>query len=134
MTRTLMILILAAGMACTMPATSGPLRDREWTLSWVEGFDSFPVRDAATPTIRFGSDGRLSANTGCNSAGATYTADNGRLTMGDMMLTKRACIDTPGNQVESAFVRAIGATRSYRVANDQLELLDGDGGVVARFH
>jgi heat shock protein HslJ len=123
-------LVLAAG--CTMPAANEEFRDREWTLTWVEGFDSMPS-GVSTPTIRFGSDGRLGGNTACNSAGAAYTVDGRRLTIEAVISTKRACLDPQGNALERAYLGAIEGTREYRVANGQLELLDAEGKVLARF-
>lgn len=127
------ILLLAAALACTVPATNTTdFRDRDWTLFWVEGFSSFPS-DVATPTIRFGSDGRLGGNTGCNTAGADYTAEGDALTIGMMSSTKRACLNPEGNSLETAYMRAVGAAKRYRITNGQLELLDAGGKVVARF-
>ena len=137
----LLILILATTLACcTMtpagdagaPAGDAGLRDRDWSLTWVDGFDSMPS-GVATPTIRFGSDGRLSGNTGCNNAGAAYTVEGARLSVDAVISTKRACLDPQGNALEFAYVRAIEAAESYRIANGELELLDTGGKVVARF-
>lgn len=128
-----MMLTLATIVGCsTMPAANEEFRDRDWSLVWVEGFDSMPS-GVAMPTIRFGTDGRLSGNAGCNRAGADYTVDGNQLTIAAVISTKRACIDPRGNALESAYLQAVDATRSYRIANGQLELLDAGGKVVARF-
>ncbi|HYI10696.1 MAG TPA: META domain-containing protein [Thermoanaerobaculia bacterium] len=130
---TILTLLVALTLGCsTTPASTGELRDRDWSLVWVEGFDSLPS-GAATPTIRFGSDGRLGGNTGCNSAGANYTAEGNRLTIEALISTKRACLDPQGNALERAYIQAVEATRSYRIADGQLELLDAGDQVVARF-
>jgi heat shock protein HslJ len=118
-------------LACSSSAGFDAVRDREWTLTSVENFASLPAGDP--PTLRFGSDGRMSANTGCNSGGADYTVSGDRLDIGAMVTTKRACIEQRRNELESAFVGAVQKTRSYRVANGALELLDTSGDVVARF-
>jgi copper homeostasis protein (lipoprotein) len=129
----LMILILVALTACTTtPATTEGLRDREWSLVSVEGFDTLPG-GVATPTIRFGSDGRIAGNTGCNNAGAAYTAEGARLSIDAVISTRRACLDAQGNALELAYIRAVEAARSYRIANGELELLDAAGKALARF-
>lgn len=128
----LLILTLALTAACTMPMADEQFRDRDWKLVWVEGFDSMPS-GVSTPTIRFGSDGRLGGNTGCNSAGAGYTATDHQLAIQPMITTKRACLDPQGNALERAYVRAVEATRGYGLENGELELLDEGGRVVARF-
>lgn len=127
------LLLIALTLACTTPAANdAQLREREWKLAWVEGFDSMP--DGVTnPTIRFAADGHLSGNTGCNGAGAAYTLDDDRLTLGPVSSTRRACLDPRGNALESAYLGALRAARGYRITNGQLELLDEGGQVVARF-
>ncbi len=127
-----LLLILSATLGCTMSATNEELRDRDWTLVWVEGFDTLPS-GVATPTLRFGSDGRLGGNTGCNSAGAAYTVEADRLDVDAMISTKRACLDPQGNLLEAAYITAIGGARAYRITNGQLELLGEGSQVLARF-
>lgn len=122
--------ILALNGCSTTPGASA-LDDREWKLTWVAGISSMP--GGAAPTIRFGSDGRLAGNSGCNSAGATYTAEGDRLTIGAIMSTKRACIEAARNELERAYLDALGRTRRFRVTANELELLDENGTVLARF-
>jgi len=129
------LLLLAMLLGCTTtPAgnAGGELRDREWSMVRIGEFDSVPAV-VATPTIRFGSDGRLSGNTGCNQAGANYTVEGATLTIDAVISTKRACIEPQGNALEFAYVQAVEATRSYRIVNGELELLDASNAVVARF-
>ena len=127
-----LLALTLAILGCTSSAGVGELRDREWTLAWVEGFSSTPA-GVQTPTIRFGTDGRLSGNTGCNSAGAAYTSEGDRLTIDALISTKRACLDPEGNALESAYMRAVDATRRFRIVNAELELLSESGTVLARF-
>ncbi|HEU4889392.1 MAG TPA: META domain-containing protein [Thermoanaerobaculia bacterium] len=129
---TTLFLILATAGGCTMPAADDQLRDRDWELVSIEGFDSLPS-GVSTPTIRFGSDGRLSGNTACNRASAGYSAEGDRLTINALATTKRACLDPQGNALERAYVAAVEATRAYRITDGQLELLDASGKVLARF-
>ena len=131
----LMILLMLSTLAiggCTTSATDGALRDRDWQLVSTGDFPSIPS-GVATPTIRFGSDGRLGGNTGCNSAGAAYTLAGDRLTTEAIIATKRACLNPEGNRLERAYLQAVESARRYRVTNGLLELLDEGGNVVARF-
>jgi heat shock protein HslJ len=118
--------------ACTSAGDIGSLQNRDWTLTWVEGFTTLPSA-AATPTIRFGSDGRLGGNTGCNSAGAAYTVQGDRLDIEALMATKRACLDPRGNDLERAYINAVERMTRYRIAGGELQLLDDAGTVLARF-
>ena len=128
------ISVLTAILILTACATGGDLealRAREWTLVSVEGIATLPVGASATPTMQFARDGRLGANTGCNSAGASYTTEGDRITFGPILSTKRACADPRGNELETAVVRALEATRVYRVEGDTLTLLAEDGRTLA---
>lgn len=130
---TILILVLAAILGCsTTPASNEELRDREWSLVWADGFDSLPG-GVSTPTIRFGTDGRLGGNTGCNTAGAAYNAEGDRLTIDTLISTRRACVAPEGNALERAYVEAVEGTRRYRITNGQLELLGDGDKVLARF-
>lgn len=124
-------LIFAATILLSACGTGGAhdaLVDRDWMLTWIEGFDTLPV----TPTIRFGSDRRLSGNTGCNIASASYTVDEDRLTISALITTRRACVEQRANDLERAYVRAVEATRRYRIEGGELHLLDDAGTVQAR--
>jgi heat shock protein HslJ len=122
-------LLLMTGCTTT---TSTELTDRTWSLAAVDGIASLPS-GVATPTIRFGSDGRVSGNTGCNGAGGGYELNEQRLTIGPLTVTRRACAAREGNELEHAYIRAVEATRQFRIAGGELELLDASGAVVARF-
>lgn len=101
-------------------------------MTSAEGVAALPS-GAAVPMVRFDTDGRFSGNTGCNSAGASYTVDGEKLNIRPLLTTKRACIETAANEIERAYLAAIEKTRAFRIENGQLELLSADGAVVARF-
>ena len=129
-TVTLALMLTLGG--CMSSGSSEGLREREWKLVSVEGFPVMP-EGVANPTLRFAADGHLRGNTGCNSAGAAYTTDGDRLTLQPMMVTKRACVNPEGNRLEWAYVQALEKARRFRLAGDELELLDAQGNTVARF-
>jgi heat shock protein HslJ len=126
------VLIVALLAACTTATNPEALRNREWRLTWVEQFPTLPA-GVATPTLRFEAD-RIGAQTGCNSAGGTYTVDGDRLTIANVISTKRACVEEARNRLEAAYLGALERTRRYRIVDGQLELLVDGGAVVARFN
>lgn len=129
------LLILAAALilaACTTGGAHDDLVDRDWSLTWVTGFDAIPT-GAATPTIRFGNDRRVRGNTGCNIATGSYTVEEDRLMVSALVTTRRACLEPRGNELERAYVRGVEATRRYSIEGGELELLDDGGTVLARF-
>lgn len=126
------VLLLCVALAGCASDGVSDLRDREWKMVWVEGFEAMPA-GVATPTVRFDTDGRFSGNTGCNSAGAAYVVDDGELTIRPMLVTKRACMNPEGNRLEHAWLQAVEKAKRFRITDGQLELLSADGTVRARF-
>ena len=76
----------------------------------------------------------IAGSTGCNRFAGSFTlADgDGALHLNPGAMTMMACQDEAMRQ-EQAFVEALKATTGYRLADGGLELLDGDGRVLARF-
>jgi len=67
---------------------------------------------------------------GCNGISGTYEVRGQTLRFGPMMRTQMAC---PALDTENAFVRALEATRRYRLRDPRnLDLLDANGRVLAR--
>lgn len=53
---------------------------------------TYHVMPAGTKvTLRFGTDGRLSANAGCNTMGGTFGVESGRLVVGELAMTEMGC-------------------------------------------
>ena len=127
--RAMVMVLLLAG--CATGGDVAALRAGEWRLVSVEGFSTIPA-GVEVPTLRFDADGNVGGNTGCNMAGGTYETSGSKLTIGQMSSTMRACLAPEGNELEAAFVRALGNTREYRVTAETLELLSADGAVLAR--
>jgi heat shock protein HslJ len=105
------------------------LEDTRWDLVWVAGA---AAPDPSRPAwIRLSTtDGRAAGSGGCNRMSGTYRAGADSLAFGPMAMTRMAC---PGlGDQETAFVRALEATRRHAVRGDTLELLDDAGRAVAR--
>ncbi|MGN6185769.1 MAG: META domain-containing protein [Thermoanaerobaculia bacterium] len=134
MKNTLFTLAALMFLACTNAgATAGTeIRDKQWTLIALVGVESVPTGEQA-PWLRLGSDDKLNANTGCNSASGDYTLSGDKFKAGMLISTKRACVDRGRNEVEGQFMGALAAARRVRVTNGELELLGDDGRFLARF-
>jgi len=72
---------------------------------------------------------RVTGSGGCNRISGSYAAGRDTLRFGRIISTMMAC---PGVPYESAFLRALGDTRRYRVQGRTLDLLDGRGRMLAR--
>jgi copper homeostasis protein (lipoprotein) len=124
------VIRVARGEACA-DVTSASLEDVEWTLIEVGGH---PVAVPATrraPRIRMAANGqRLTGWGGCNTLTGTYERRESELRFGQITGALLGCPDT--GAIEDAFLRAIAATRSFRITGRTLELVDASGLLVAR--
>jgi putative lipoprotein len=74
----------------------------------------------------------LSGSTGCNRFFGGFELADGRLHLTPGGMTMMACPDELMRQ-EQAFLEALKAATGYRITGQTLELLEGDGRVLARF-
>ena len=131
-------LTLAAGcVSSALPGRErGPaatLEDTYWKLLEVGGEPVRVPQDAREPNLRLNSlEKRVRGDTGCNSFSGAYEQGGDSLRLGPLATTLRACLDPRINQQESAYLKALEETRTWRVAGDTL-LLAGKAGPVARF-
>jgi len=73
----------------------------------------------------------FSGSDGCNRVVGTYQQDGDRLRFRVAAVTRIGCPE--GNAVSRAFSDALSATEAWSVSEEQLELLDERGRVLARF-
>ncbi len=121
--------------SCGRRFTSAPLGDTFWRLTRL---DDQVIPAATDPrrelsiTFQAGprGTGAFSGSTACNRLIGTYRTANAvmEITTGG---TLRACKDDAAT--EAAFVAALKATKTYRIAGRTLELMDAAGKTVARF-
>ncbi|MEG3143959.1 META domain-containing protein [Sphingomonas sp. RT2P30] len=100
------------------------LAGTRWMIAAVDGR---PVRTARTTDIRF-TDTRIAGNAGCNSFGGAYRFAGDRLSTGQVMTTKMACVG-PGADVEGRFLAAIASARVVRSGADTITL-SGESGTI----
>jgi heat shock protein HslJ len=74
---------------------------------------------------------RLGGSGGCNRLTGSYELNGDRLSLGPTATTMMACAQ--GMETEKAFLEALGRVSGWKIAGQQLELLDTAGNVVARF-
>lgn len=121
----------AADTGQTEGGASTALAGTSWRLSSVAGEPATnSPADRTPPTLRFGTDGEATGSGGCNQYGTSYSRDASSLKFGPISATKMACPAVM--DLENAFFNALQSTRGYRVDDDRLMLLDGEGGELAR--
>jgi heat shock protein HslJ len=74
---------------------------------------------------------RIAGSGGCNRFTGSYQLNGDRLTFGKMAMTFMACQE--GMETEREFATALEQVRTWKIFGEHLELLDSNGGFLARF-
>ncbi len=103
-----------------------PLVGTEWRLATILSGDvASSVPAGVVAGLRFDAAGQLSVETGCNSGGGPYEIDGDELRVGDLLLTKRACLGAAG-AVEAAVLAVLEADRVvFGIEGSTLRLVAG---------
>ncbi|MCA3555598.1 META domain-containing protein [Aestuariivirga sp.] len=119
-------LIAVSGL--TLALLAGPalahqekLAGADWVLAGQTG--------QRAPFLRFEA-GRVAGLGGCNRFGASYQLKGDRLSFSAIAATRMAC---DGMEAEQAFFAMLGKVKAMKLDGDRLELLDGQGKVLAAF-
>ena len=123
--RLLLVFLVLVIAAC---ATAGPraLAETSWTLVEIQG-QALPTNLEPPLTLRFETgDFRVAGYGGCNQFGGRYTLEGEALAFGELISTKRACLDEAANERETQFLGLLGAVSRYTRSGDDLRLFAGD--------
>ncbi len=102
------------------PSSGTPLVGTNWVLS-SDGALGVPVTGVAV-SIRFGSDKRVSGESGCNSYNAAYKVSGSSLTIGPNIATTLVLCQGPADAVERAYVALLPKVESYSIRGTTLTL------------
>ena len=108
-----------------------PLQGTHWGLDGIVSGDavsSVPTGGSAGLTIK---DGKLQVETGCNTGIATVEVSDKTLTIGPMVLTKKACAPD-ATAVQQAMTTVLSGTVRYTIEADLLTLTAGPAGLMLR--
>ncbi len=110
-----------------------PLAGTFWTLVEAGGkASSAALPGDREPYIRLDdATMRVTGYAGVNNLMGGYQTSGTSLAFSLLATTRRAG-PPPAMELESTVLRALGSTRSYRIAGETLELLDAEGSPVAR--
>jgi heat shock protein HslJ len=130
---TTLVAAIAVGslIAQSPPTPEAPaLGGTSWQLVAFHGMDDTTVKPdhASKYTLRFGTDGRVTARIDCNRGGGNWTAPaSGQLELGPLALTRAMC---PPGSMHDRIVTDWGRVRSYVMKDGHLFLsLMADGGI-----
>jgi len=128
-------LVVAAGLAaagCKADALSpSDLMGGSWQLtSFQDGTAAaVTVTDPTRYTLSFGSDGRATVKSDCNSCGGAYSLDGGSFRMGPLACTRAFCGTA---SLDPAFPAALDKARAVTMDTASDLAIHGDG-VTLRF-
>ncbi|MDQ3739059.1 MAG: META domain-containing protein [Actinomycetota bacterium] len=113
-----------------------PNRELEGTTWVLEGIiDGDAVSSVPTgtpiPTLTFTGDD-LAVDTGCNTGGGTYSVDGDELTVSPLRLTRMACAEPAGNELERNVLRTVDGPLGFEIDADVLTLTSGQRGLTYR--
>ena len=117
-------LLFVASLASCQPAASLTLAGREFLSNAItEG--GAPVNLVAGTRVRLGfTDSNLTAQAGCNTFGATYRIEGGRLVIDGGAMTEMGC-DEPRNQQDEWLFAFLGSKPTATLAGTDLTLDNG---------
>ena len=85
-------------------------------------------------TAKFGKDGNLTGNAGCNDYNGPYKVDGNKITIGPLASTMKFCNDPEGvMDQEAQYLAALGTAATYQIEGNRLELRTADGALAADF-
>ena len=127
--------LVAADRPAAPPAAqaAGTLEGPRWVLVSYTGPDGKTAQalPGAEATAQF-ANGTVSGSTGCNNYNAPYEAKDGKLTVGLTATTMMMC-PPPIMDQEAAYLAAIQASASYKIAGDTLAIANAKGNTVLTF-
>jgi len=85
-------------------------------------------------TAKFGEDGQLTGNSGCNSYFAEFKTDGDNIIIGTAGSTEMACLEPEGvMEQEQQYLAALETADTYKIVGLNMEMRTSEGSLVATF-
>jgi putative lipoprotein len=110
------------------PPALPPIVDTTWRAVTIGGN---PVADNVVSSLSVAADMRAGGKGGCNSWFAQAQLTETQLVFSAVAATRMACLSDAATAQEDTFFAALAATRSWRLAEDELTLVGGGGEALA---
>lgn len=119
---------LPTGASTSSPNTENRLAGMQWMLkSFGPVGTGSPIIEGTPITLTFGADGRAGGSGGCNSYGGAYQVRGNRLSLSQIISTKRACLEEALTQQEQRYFQALESAGKFTLADDHLTIFYDDG-------
>jgi heat shock protein HslJ len=117
----------ASGVTLVFEVQPGPSFDGTWHVASLNNGTQGVVgpRAGTSLTLRF-HDGALSGTSGCNTYRSGYVIDEDHISVGVVIVTRKACPAEVMEQ-ERQFLAALGSARRWTIREGRLELRREDG-------
>ena len=125
----LLVLIAVAGIilaACSNSA-SASLTGTWKLVSYGDSASLTPAVADVDTSIRFGEDGKVEGNVGCNGFGGDYAVDGNTITFGPIVSTLMLCEGPVGDQ-ETVTLNVFTESATFTLEGDTLTITSADGG------
>lgn len=101
----------------------------EWQLKQLQ---ALPIEKAPFPTLKF-AEYKVFGSNGCNSYFGDVIGDEEGFELKSIGVTKMACLNDGVMLLEMNFNQMLSRARKVKLQNNELELLDKDGDIIAVF-
>jgi len=113
--------------ACAGGSAQVQLAGTYWNVKEVDGQSFKPLKGGRDAHLRLDEkQKRATGYSGVNSFSGSFETSAASLSFGPIAATRRAG-PPPAMAFETAFFRALGETKRYRISGETLELLDAEG-------
>jgi heat shock protein HslJ len=110
------------------PRQHASLEGTNWQLTGYNTGNAIVSLIRDTKVTAAWADGQVSGSAGCNSYFASYAIDGEQLTHGVIGATEMFCGAPEGlMEQETGYLKALGASASYRIDSDRLTVLGSNG-------
>jgi heat shock protein HslJ len=114
-------------VACSSGKASPSISGSDWKLvSYGPISNQTPAAEGIDTSLKFGTDGQVSGNMGCNSFGGEYTQKDDQITFGALVSTMMACPEPQMSQEGASFAILTGSV-NFTIDGDTLTIVDASG-------
>lgn len=116
--------------ACATTAPVGPPPSLSGTSWMVTSVDGYSTGRGTGLTADFTVDGRINGDSGCNSYSGPYIQTGSTVRIGELLSTRRACVDGDRQQLETRMLRIMQGANRIENERDGRISLQGESGTV----
>jgi heat shock protein HslJ len=116
--------------ACAATAPVGPPPSLSGTSWMVTSVDGYSTGRSAELTADFTVDGRINGDSGCNSYSGPYIQTGSTVRIGELLSTRRACVDDDRQRLETRMLRIMQGSNRIEHERDGRISLHGESGSV----